>query len=108
MKHYMIIETRDPAECRDVRWTAALAADLKRSGAEATLMLADNGVFAARVGAEADDLRTALAAGCKVLAERYALRERGIRDNDLVRGVAAAELESIIDAMEAGAMIMWR
>jgi sulfur transfer complex TusBCD TusB component (DsrH family) len=108
MKHYMIIETRDPVECRDVHWTAGLAAELKKSGAEATLMLADNGVFAAREGAEVDGLRTALAAGCKVLAERYALRERGIRESDLTRGVAAVELETIIDAMEGGAMIMWR
>jgi len=108
MKHYMIIETRDPVECRDVQWTAALAADLKKSGAEATLMLADNGVFAAREGAEAEGLRLALAAGCKVLAERYALRERGIRETDLTRGVVATELETIIDAMKAGALIMWR
>ena len=108
MKRYLIVETRDAGETRDTDWLAGVAGDLKRSGAEATLLLADNGVFAARAGAEADGVRAALSAGCKVLVERYALRERGIGDGDLAKGVAAVDLGAVIDAMEAGAVIMWR
>jgi predicted peroxiredoxin len=108
MQRYLIVETRDAGETRDADWLARLAGDLERAGADAALLLADNGVFAARAGAEAEGLRTALQAGCKVLAERYALAERGIRESDLAKGVAAVDLSAVLDAMEAGAVVVWR
>jgi intracellular sulfur oxidation DsrE/DsrF family protein len=108
MAHYMIIETRDPHEVRDVEWMAELAANLQRGGSSATVMLAENGVFAARAGAAASALRTLTEAGCQVFADRYALRERGIRDGDLAKGVKAAELDAVLDALEAGVSVMWR
>jgi hypothetical protein len=108
MAHYMIIETRDPQDARDVEWMAELAATLQRNGSTATVMLAENGVFAARTGASAPALRTLTDAGCQVLADRYALRERGIRDGDLAKGVKAAELDAVVDALEAGVSVMWR
>lgn len=108
MKHYMIIETRDPHESRDVDWMAELTARLRKGGASATVMLAENGVFAARAGASATALRTLAEAGCTVLADRYALRERGIRESDLARAVKPADLDEVVNAMEAGASVMWR
>jgi hypothetical protein len=108
MTRYMIIETRDPQDVRDVEWMAELAANLQRDGSTATVMLAENGVFAARVGAAASTLRKLTDAGCQVLADRYALRERGIRDADLAKGVKAAELDAVVDALEAGVSVMWR
>jgi hypothetical protein len=108
MTRYMIIETRDPQDSRDVEWMAELAANLQRGGASATVMLAENGVFAARAGATTSPLRKLTEAGCQVLADRYALRERGIRDADLAKGVKAAELDAVVDALEAGVSVMWR
>ena len=108
MTRYMIIETRDPQDVRDVEWMAELAASLQRGGSPATVMLAENGVFAARAGASASALRTLTDAGCQVFADRYALRERGIRDADLAKGVKAAELDAVVDALEAGVSVMWR
>jgi hypothetical protein len=108
MTRYMIIETRDPQDVRDVEWMAELAANLQRGGSSATVMLAENGVFAARVGATASALRKLTDAGCQVLADRYALRERGIRDVDLAKGVKAAGLDAVVDALEAGVSVMWR
>jgi sulfur transfer complex TusBCD TusB component (DsrH family) len=108
MTRYMIIETRDPHEARDVQWMAELAANLQRGGAQAAVMLAENGVFAARTGAAATALRTLADAGCQVFADRYALRERGIRDADLAKGVKAADLDVVVDALEAGVSVMWR
>jgi hypothetical protein len=87
---------------------AELAANLQRGGASASVMLAENGVFAARAGAAASPLATLVAAGCQVFADRYALRERGIRDVDLAKGVKAAELDAVVDALEAGVSVMWR
>jgi hypothetical protein len=108
MKRYMIVETRDPHEARDVEWMAELALNLARSGAPAALVLAENGVFAGRAGASAPALRKLIDAGCEVFADRYALRERGIRDVDLAKGVKAAELDIVVEALEAGVSVMWR
>jgi sulfur transfer complex TusBCD TusB component (DsrH family) len=108
MAHYMIIETRDPHDVRDVEWMAELAANLQRGGSSATVMLAENGVFAARAGAAGSALSTLTGAGCHVLADRYALRERGIRDGDLAKGVKATDLDAVVDALEAGVSVMWR
>jgi hypothetical protein len=107
MKRYMIVETRDPLEA-DANWSAELAAALKRNGADASILLADNGVFAARAGAHAVALAAAIKSGCTIMADRYALRERGIRESDLMRGVSAIELDAVVDALEAGANVMWR
>jgi intracellular sulfur oxidation DsrE/DsrF family protein len=52
--------------------------------------------------------RTLTDAGCQVFADRYALRERGIRDADLAKGVKAADLDVVVDALEAGVSVMWR
>jgi hypothetical protein len=108
MVRYMIIETRDPHDARDVDWIAELAANLQRNGAQAAVMLAENGVFAARAGAAGSALRTLTDAGCQVFADRHALRERGIRDADLAKGVKGADLDVVIDALEAGVSVMWR
>ena len=108
MKRYMMIETRDPCDVRDVEWMAELAANLQRGGAAATVMLVENGVFAARGGASSAVIKTLADAGCEVLADRYALRERGIRDADLAKGVKAADLDAVVDALEAGVSVMWR
>ena len=108
MKRYMIVETRDPHEARDVEWMAELAANLERGGASAALVLAENGVFAGRAGASASALPKLIDAGCEVFADRYALRERGIRDGDLAKGVKAADLDIVVAALEAGVSVMWR
>jgi hypothetical protein len=46
--------------------------------------------------------------GVAVVADRYALRERGIGENELAEGVIGAELGIVIDWLGAGARIFWR
>jgi len=108
MTRYMIVETRDAHEARDVAWMADLAANLQRNGPAAAVMLAENAVFAARASAIAPTVRTLAEAGCQVFADRYALRERGIRDAELAKGVKPADLDVVLDALETGASVMWR
>ena len=108
MKHYMIVETRDPFEQHDTEWLAVLAAGLKRGGAKSAVMLAENGVFAARASAAAAPLQTLTRAGVDVFADRFALRERGIRDAELALGVKPADLDLVVDQLEAGAIVMFR
>ena len=108
MKSWLLVETRDPSMCRDVDFTAALAAGLARKGEPATLFLAGNGVFAARAGSRDGDLRALLRGGVRVLADRSALRERGLEEADLIRGAETAELDVVLDALASGAQVIWR
>ena len=48
-----------------------------------------NGVLPCRAGADGDALHEALAAGVEVLADDFSLRERGIAEPDIARGVQA-------------------
>ncbi len=108
MKQYLIIETRDPIECRDVDAMASLAADLARSGASASVLLTDNGVFAARIGAATDALDVLSSAGVGVFADNFSLSERGIESASLAPGVRPATVDLVIDRLLEGASVMWR
>ena len=108
MKNVMVVETRDPIECRDVEWSAALLSGLSEAGVGCTLMLAENGVLVARASARSDLLSGLIDGGVEILADRFALAERGIADSDLAAGVAGAELGVVIDRLAAGGAVIWR
>ena len=108
MKDLMIIETRDPIEVPDVEWGARLASGVKGTGARSCLMLVENGVLAARAGAAAPFLAALAEEDVPILADRFALRERGIAETGLARGVTPAELNVVIDWLDAGASVLWR
>jgi intracellular sulfur oxidation DsrE/DsrF family protein len=46
-------------------------------------------------------------AGVTVLADEFSLRERGIKKGKLVKGVKAAPLDVVVDAMAAKAKVIW-
>ena len=108
MKSMMIVETRDPLECRDVEWSAALLSGLRKADVACTLMLAENGVLAARAAARSALLSGLVDGGVEVLADRFALAERGIADSDLAAGVAGVDLGVVIDRLAAGGAVIWR
>ena len=109
MKQYMIVETRDPFEQRDCEWLAGLAATFKRRGETSIVMLAENGVFAARADAASPSpLQELIKAGVEVYADRFSLRERGIGAGELRPGINAAELDLVVDHLETGAAVMFR
>ena len=108
MRDLLIVETRDPVEVRDVEWGAGLLADAQGSGSTTCMMLAENGVFAVRKEALAPCLVPLIDEGVMVLADRFALRERGISETDLAPGVAPADLSVVVDWLEAGASVLWR
>jgi len=108
MKDLMIIETREAIEVPDVEWGARLASGVKGTGARSCLMLVENGVLAVRAGATAPFLAALADEGVPILADRFALRERGIAEAGLATGVAPAELDVVIDWLDAGASVLWR
>ena len=108
MKDVMVIESRDPIMISDTEWGAELVRGMAAAGARSCMMLVENGVIAARNGAAVPWMDALKADGVAVVADRYALRERGIGENELAEGVIGAELGIVIDWLDAGARILWR
>ena len=104
----MIVETRDPFAMRDVEWTAGLLAAMRQTNRRCTLMLAENGVLGARRAACAPSFTRLAEAGVEILADRFALGERGIAEDSLAAGIGVADLEVVIDRLVAGATVVWR
>jgi len=107
MSSYLLVGSRDPFASRDADFVFDLAVQLKEAGNEVTLFLLENGVLAARAGAEVPALDEAIAAGVTVKAEDFALRERGIGADRVRANVTAAPLDLVIDGLAAGHKTIW-
>ena len=105
MAEYLLIESRDPFESNDVGYYYDLARGLVEAGDKVTLFLVQNGVFAARPSAKAPQLRLLVGSGVKILADDFALKERGI--TKLLDGVQIAPIEIVVDHLEAGHQTLW-
>ncbi len=109
MPSYLFIESRDPFESRDVEESYRLIAELAAKNTPVTLFLVQNGVLVARQGARAEQF-TALAAspGVTVLADTFALQERGIPTDALAPGVQASNIDTLVDLLMAdGQKAIW-
>jgi len=107
MSDYLLIASRDPFTSPSTREVYELASALSERGHRVTLFLIENGVLAARGSADYGALREIAAAGVRVLADEFALRQRAIPAHALLTGVEAAGLELVIDALAAGAKTIW-
>jgi len=109
MPSYLFIESRDPFETRDVEEGYRLLAELAAQQTPVTLFLVQNGVLVARQGARAEQF-AALAAHPRVtvLADTFALQERGIPPNALVPGVQTSDMDTLVDLLMAdGQKAIW-
>jgi len=109
MPSYLFIESRDPFETRDVEEGYSLLAALAAKNTPVTLFLVQNGVLVARQGARAEQF-AALAANPRVtvLADTFALQERGIPTTALMSGVQPADLDTLVDLLMAdGQKAIW-
>lgn len=107
MTAYLLIESRDPFESRDVGAVLELAEGLAGAGHRVTLFLVQNGVLPARAGAESGPLARLAANGVEVLADEFSLRERGISANRLLAGIKPAPVDTVIDRMIGGCKAIW-
>jgi hypothetical protein len=107
MAKYLLIESRDPFDSNDVAFSYDLASGLAKAGHEVMLLLVQNAVLPARRGAKAEGLTSAMQAGVRVLADHFALRERGIPHTRLNPGVEPAPLDVVIDHMAEGHKTLW-
>ena len=104
---YLLIESRDPFDSRDVSFTYELAKQLKAEGEEVTVFLVQNGVLGARPSPGAEALKSVADAGVQVLADDFSLRERGIVAQRLVSGVKPSPLDVVIDQLAEGRKVLW-
>lgn len=107
MAKYLLIESRDPFDSTDLPYLYGLATGLVKDGNEVTLFLVQNGVFAARKSARSEALCRVAEAGVHVLADDFALRERGIAASRLVSGVTPSPLDVVIDQLAEGRKALW-
>jgi hypothetical protein len=107
MKQCMIVETRDPIGHLDFDWMAELALGMRREGVNVAMLLTENAAFGGR-GNIAPCLQRLVADGIPVLADRFALEERGIAQSALMSGVEPCEIGVVVDWLEAGASVLWR
>jgi predicted peroxiredoxin len=108
MAKYLLIESRDPFDSNDTGFCCDLAQQLAAQHNDVTVFLVQNGVLPARAGnIRGGDLAKLPGAGVKVLADSFSLKERGIEEGRLAAGIAAAPLDTVIDALAEGAKVIW-
>ena len=107
MSSYLIIESRDPFGSRHFGQRCELAIGLRSDGAPVTVFLVENAVLGARASARLGDIPKLAKAGVTVLADEFALRERGVGRDEVLAAVRPAGLESLVALLAAGAKTRW-
>lgn len=107
MASYLLIESRDPFESRGFAQRCGLASALVADGAQVTLFLVENGVLAARAAAHVREIQDLGRLGVAVLADDFALRERGITAAQLAREVQPSPIDALVVELERGAKAIW-
>lgn len=105
MAEYLLIESRDPFESNDVGYYYDLARGLADDGNRVTMLLVQNGVLAARPSKASAALSALARAGVTILADEFALEERGV--TRLAEGISVASIDVVVDHLAAGHKAMW-
>ncbi len=107
MIDYLLIESRDPFESREVDNNYTLAANLSASGHNTTLFLVQNGVFPARDSGSHNGLEELLKKGVKVVCDDFSLTERGIKSDAITGGIDTDSLEFVIQCLANEYKTIW-
>jgi predicted peroxiredoxin len=108
MGTYLVIESRDPFDSADVDDLYDLAGGIADGANDVTVFLVQNGVLPTRRDCTAAGRLAELAGKVTVLADDFSLRERGIRQEDLVPGVRTAGIDTLVDlAASDGCKVIW-
>jgi len=105
MSGYLLIESRDPFESRGFGQRCEMALTLLGESSGVTLLLVENAVLGARAGAKPPGLEKLAKAGVQLLADEFALRERGI--TQLAPSITSVGLDTVIGALAGGAKALW-
>ncbi|WP_133492072.1 DsrE family protein [Alcanivorax sp. 24] len=107
MSDYLFIQSQDPFT--EVRCAAQyrLARQLREAGHQVAVLLVQNGVVPARRDARDGAFDTLIASGVAVSADGFSLKQREIEASDLKADVAVGDVGDAIDALLAGAKVIW-
>ncbi|MEX2150059.1 MAG: DsrE family protein [Steroidobacteraceae bacterium] len=107
MTRYLLIESRDPCRSHAFGLRCELAAALRTDGAEVTLFLVENAVLGVRAAARLPALDKLAKHGVELLADEFALRERGIGAAEIAAIVKPAHLDTLAGLLAGGARAIW-
>jgi sulfur relay (sulfurtransferase) complex TusBCD TusD component (DsrE family) len=108
MARYVLVESRDPFESRDVTYFYGLAADLAAKGEQVTLFLVQNGALVSRKGAKGNPLGDVLKGNVEVLVDSFSLKERGIQNSERHASVKPSDIGNLVDQiMQEGTKVLW-
>lgn len=107
MARYLIVDSRDLTEYTSGQYLRKISQQLREDGNEVTLFLVENGVIAARKGAEVGKELTELTRrGTKVMVEDISCRSRGI--TQLADGVSQSNMDHLADLIAEGSdKVLW-
>lgn len=107
MAKYLLVESRDSFDYKDVESNYQLAAGLAKEGNDVTLFLVQNGVIPARKSPAAKLLEDTASSGVTILADDFSLRERGISADRMTSSVKPSPLAFVVDQMAEGVKTIW-
>jgi predicted peroxiredoxin len=105
MAAYTFISSRDPVD--GDRAVHDVARELAGAGNDVTLFLVENGAFLARKSICADLRKELKDAGVEILADDFALAERGILADAVAAEVSSSKLDVVVDHLAAGRKVSW-
>ncbi|MEZ0237251.1 MAG: DsrE family protein [Methylophilaceae bacterium] len=107
MSRYLFVQNQDPFTEARTGAQFDLARRLAESGRSVTLLLVQNGVTAARQGAQCPQFDALAAAGVNVCADSFSLLQREISPGHLKPAVKTAEVGMVVDALLDGDKVIW-
>ena len=107
MAGYLLIGSRDYVQAHEARRIYELATELVKTDGPVTVILVQNGVFAARVGDHGGWISELAKQGVRVLADDFSLRERGVPTARVSPDVRPASLDAVIDGLVEGRKVLW-
>lgn len=99
MRHYVILESRDPFESRDTDFVKTTVQALKKDGADVTVFLLQNGAFASRKNARTNYLPQLAEAGAKLLVDQFSLEERSIKKDEIHTFLGISSMDELVDLL---------
>ncbi len=102
MAKYLVIESRDPFEFKEVDYCYELAQGLAKEGHDVSLFLVQNGVLPARKCTQSQSLVELSKGGVKVVADDFSLQERGIEAETLIPEVKIGPIDLVVDLLADG------
>lgn len=107
MSRFFFIQSQDVFT--EVRANAQLnlAKNLAKNGNSVSVLLVQNGVIAARVGARSESLDALFDQSVTVLADDFSLEQREISKSNLKPAIQVSSITLVIDALLSGDKVIW-